>query len=73
MVAQHLPEQVIQIDGLSVVYGRGERALHAVRDLSFTVRRGETVGFIGPNGAGKSSTIKTLMGFIFPQAGEVRV
>jgi len=66
-------EHVIEIEGLCVRYGRGAKAHSAVRELSFTVERGETVGFIGPNGAGKSSTIKTLMGFIFPQAGRVRV
>ena len=55
------------------MYGRGAKQTAAVRGLSFEVRRGETVGFIGPNGAGKSSTIKTLMGFIFPQGGGAQV
>src|SRR5262249_19655650 len=56
-----------------VAYGRNGRRTAAVRGLSFEVRRGETVGFIGPNGAGKSSTIKTLMGFIFPQSVRAEV
>ena len=47
--------------------------LRAVDGVTFQVRRGECVGFIGPNGAGKSSTIKSLMGFIFPRSGEVAV
>jgi ABC-2 type transport system ATP-binding protein len=66
-------ERVIDVDSLVVEYGRGSRAAQAVRGLSFAVERGQTVGFIGPNGAGKSSTIKTLMGFIFPRDGRVRI
>ncbi|MCE5231667.1 ABC transporter ATP-binding protein [bacterium] len=66
-------DHVIDVKSLKITYGRGARATEAVRDISFTVSRGETVGFIGPNGAGKSSTIKTMMGFIFPEAGRVTI
>lgn len=45
----------------------------AVDDVSFTIKRGELVGYIGPNGAGKSTTIKMLTGILVPTAGEVRV
>lgn len=45
----------------------------AVDDVTFTVERGEMVGFIGPNGAGKSTTIKMLTGILTPTAGEVDV
>ncbi|BAD41649.1 ABC transporter ATP-binding protein [Symbiobacterium thermophilum] len=45
----------------------------AVDDVSFTIERGELVGYIGPNGAGKSTTIKMLTGILVPTAGEVRV
>lgn len=62
-------KSVIEVEDLCIHYGRGDQCVAAVQDLSFTVRRGETVGFIGPNGAGKSSTIKSLMGFLFPKAG----
>ena len=47
--------------------------VHAVRDLSFAVERGEMVGYIGPNGAGKSTTIKMLTGILVPTAGSIRV
>nr|WP_239537715.1 ABC transporter ATP-binding protein [Dyella mobilis] len=50
-------------------YGRVE----AVRDLSFTVERGQITGFLGRNGAGKSTTIKMLLGMIRPTAGTGRV
>ena len=46
---------------------------HAVKDISFTIERGEMVGFIGPNGAGKSTTIKMLSGILFPDQGNIQV
>ena len=42
----------------------------AVNDVSFSVQRGEVVGFLGPNGAGKSTTMKIIAGFLEPNAGE---
>ena len=47
--------------------------VHAVHDLSFTVERGEMVGYIGPNGAGKSTTIKMLTGILVPTSGRLSV
>jgi ABC-2 type transport system ATP-binding protein len=41
----------------------------AVDDVSFTVRRGEVLGFLGPNGAGKSTTMKMITGFLAPSSG----
>jgi ABC-2 type transport system ATP-binding protein len=45
----------------------------AVNDVSFTVERGEVLGFLGPNGAGKSTTMRMITGFIPPTAGSIRV
>lgn len=45
----------------------------AVKDISFSIEKGEMVGFIGPNGAGKSTTIKMLSGILCPDSGEIRV
>jgi ABC-2 type transport system ATP-binding protein len=64
-------ENIISVEGLKVTYGRGVKKRTAVHELDFYVKQGETVGFIGPNGAGKSSTIKTMMGFVFPAHGHV--
>ena len=47
--------------------------IHALHDVSFTIRDGEMVGYIGPNGAGKSSTIKILSGILTPDSGTVLV
>jgi ABC-2 type transport system ATP-binding protein len=44
-----------------------------VHGLNLTIQSGEVIGFLGPNGAGKSSTIKTIMGFVFPDAGTIEV
>ena len=45
----------------------------AVKDISFSIEKGEIVGYIGPNGAGKSTTIKMLSGILLPTAGNIRV
>src|SRR6185295_16061324 len=45
----------------------------AVKDVSFSVGRGEVVGFLGPNGAGKSTTLRMIVGYLGPSAGYVRV
>jgi ABC-2 type transport system ATP-binding protein len=70
-LAQPAPLTVplIEVKGLRRAYG----SLLAVRDLSFTVGRGEVVGFLGPNGAGKSTTLRMIVGYLGPSAGRVRV
>lgn len=45
----------------------------AVDDISFSVGRGEILGFLGPNGAGKSTTMKMLTGFLPPSSGKIEV
>ncbi|MCE3296149.1 MAG: protein involved in gliding motility GldA [Crocinitomicaceae bacterium] len=59
----------IEVKNLTKFYG--EQA--AVHDISFTINKGEIVGFLGPNGAGKSTTMKIITGFIPSSAGEVKV
>jgi ABC-2 type transport system ATP-binding protein len=70
-----MSEPVIRLENLSVIYKKGFRRepVKAVNNLSFTVNEGEVIGFLGPNGAGKSSTIKAMMGFLFPSAGAIEV
>ncbi len=60
---------VIFAENLTKSYGK----LRAIDDISFSVKPGEVVGFVGPNGAGKSTTIGTLMGFLRPQTGTIRL
>jgi ABC-2 type transport system ATP-binding protein len=60
---------LIEIERLTKRFG----AFTAVDDVSFSVDRGEVVGFLGPNGAGKSTTMKMLAGFVTPSAGTARI
>jgi ABC-2 type transport system ATP-binding protein len=60
---------LIEIERLTKRFG----AFTAVDDVSFTVDRGEVLGFLGPNGAGKSTTMKMLAGFVSPTAGTARI
>ncbi|MFC1435653.1 alpha/beta fold hydrolase [Streptacidiphilus sp. N1-3] len=62
----------LRITGLSKRYARSADR-YAVRDLSFTVERGQVLGLLGPNGAGKTTTLRMLMGLIRPDGGEIRV
>lgn len=65
----------IEFARVSKVYQRvfSEERIEALKDLSFAVSPGEVCGFLGPNGAGKTTSIGILMGFLFADAGEVRV
>ena len=60
---------MIKADGLTKSYPGKD----AVRGLSFSVGRGEIVGFLGPNGAGKTTTVKMLTGMILPTSGSATV
>ena len=55
------------------LFTRERRIVKAVDDVSFSIERGELVGYLGPNGAGKSTTIKMLTGILVPSGGELVV
>ena len=55
------------------LFSRKHRIVQAVDKVTFTVARGEIVGYLGPNGAGKSTTIKMLTGILVPSSGSVTV
>lgn len=55
------------------LFRRDYRQVRAVRDVSFTIERGEMVAFLGPNGAGKTTTLKLLSGLIYPTSGSATV
>lgn len=61
--------KVFEINHITKDYGNQK----GVFDASFTVNKGEVMGFLGPNGAGKTTTIRQLMGFIHPDSGEVKI
>lgn len=59
----------VEVKGLTKVYGEQK----AVDNISFTINKGEIVGFLGPNGAGKSTTMKMITGYLEPTAGDIDV
>lgn len=62
-------DHAIQVLNLNKFYGERQ----ALRDLNFTVKRGEILGFLGPNGAGKTTTMRILTGYMPPSSGTARV
>ncbi|MBL9080016.1 MAG: ATP-binding cassette domain-containing protein [Planctomycetes bacterium] len=60
---------MIEVDRLEKTYGFAR----ALKGISFSVRKGEVVGFLGPNGAGKSTTMKILTGYLLPTGGRATV
>ena len=56
---------MIEVKGLVKTFG----AIRAVDGVTFSVKRGDILGFLGPNGAGKSTTMKMITGFLRPDAG----
>ena len=60
---------MIQAEKLSKVYG----SFQALKDVSFSVPRGQVAAFLGPNGAGKTTTMKILTGFLSPTSGAARI
>src|SRR3954471_18732314 len=64
-----LRKAMIRIENLVKTFG----AKRAVDDITFTVERGEVLGFLGPNGAGKSTTMRMVTGFMPPSSGKITV
>jgi ABC-2 type transport system ATP-binding protein len=62
-------QTLIEVKALDKRFG----TIHAVKNLSFSVKKGEVLGFLGPNGAGKSTTMKMITGFLEPTSGTVSV
>ena len=66
---------VIETRNLSKIYRDfwGRKKVHALKSLDIEVRPGEIFGLLGPNGSGKSTTIKLILGLLFPSSGRVLV
>lgn len=66
---------VIETRNLSKIYKDfwGRKKVHALKSLDIEVRKGEIFGLLGPNGSGKSTTIKLILGLLFPTSGRVLV
>ncbi len=60
---------IIEINGLTKSYGKAR----GVIDVSLSVKEGDIFGFLGPNGAGKSTTIRSILGFLKIDSGDIKV
>jgi putative ABC transport system ATP-binding protein len=67
------PAEVVRVSGVSRTFGRGEHAVHAVRDVSFGANRGELVAIRGRSGAGKTTLLNLIGGLDRPDSGQVVV
>src|SRR5690242_20677795 len=68
-------ENVVVVRGLTKVFKDfwGRSKALAVDSVDFEVRRGEVFGLLGPNGSGKSTTVKMLLGLLYPTRGHIEV
>ncbi len=62
-------DSTIEARGLNKFYGN----FHAIEDVSFSVKKGEILGFLGPNAAGKTTTMRIVTGFMPPSSGSVTI
>ena len=62
-------QAIIEVKGLQKSFGSFE----AVKNVTFTVNKGDVFGFLGPNGAGKSTTMRCMLSLIKPNAGDIRI
>ncbi|MES1155018.1 MAG: ATP-binding cassette domain-containing protein, partial [Pseudorhodoplanes sp.] len=60
-------EVLLAVENVSLSFG----GVHAIRDVSFDIRKGEIRAIIGPNGAGKTSMLNVINGFYTPQKGKI--
>lgn len=63
--------EVLRVENLMKVYGRGENEVHALDGLSFSVEKGEFLAIVGPSGSGKSTLLHILGGVDVPTSGKV--
>ncbi|PYJ82745.1 MAG: ABC transporter ATP-binding protein [Verrucomicrobia bacterium] len=68
-------ETIVAVRGLTKIFKDfwGRPKAKAVDDVDFEVRRGEVFGLLGPNGSGKSTTVKMLLGLLYPTKGHIEV
>ena len=64
-----MSQTIIQVENLNLIY----KSLHAVQNVSFSMKSGEIMAVIGQNGSGKTSTVECIEGLRKPDSGLIRV
>jgi len=64
---------ILEFNGVSKTFSKRGKAIHALKNISFSIGEGEVFGFVGPNGAGKSTTIKVMLDIINDYLGDVHI
>ncbi len=65
--------EIVKVEHLSKVYGKGDNAVHALDDVSFSIEQGQFVAIVGPSGSGKSTLLHILGGVDTPTSGKVQI
>ena len=63
--------EILRVENLCKVYGKGETAVRALDNITFSVPKGQFVAIIGPSGSGKSTLLHILGGVDYPTSGKV--
>jgi NitT/TauT family transport system ATP-binding protein len=66
------PEAALSVEGLQVIFSDASGVVHALRDLTFSLKTNDFVCLIGPSGSGKSTLLRVLAGLVQPTQGEVK-
>ncbi len=68
-----MQKNILEVESLRKIYGKGNDATLALREISFKVPEGEIFGILGANGAGKSTTLNILIGLLSPTSGKISI
>jgi NitT/TauT family transport system ATP-binding protein len=66
-------QNLVELDNVSMAYGKGANAVRAIEDVTLTIRKGEFIAVVGPSGCGKSSLMRLISGLHPPLAGKIEI